>query len=74
VPKLTVQNFLVNPLGVELRILDANISLGTLHNALRQDYPKIHRSDQDVQYVCAGYTLVLESAHTQMSMANVGQA
>jgi putative transposase len=61
--------------GWELsRALDASLSLGALNCALRHGQPKIHHSDQGVQYACADYTQVLEAAHVQISMADVGQA
>lgn len=54
-------------LGVEL-------TLSALHRALAHGQPKIHHSDQGLQYAAADYVEVLQSAQVQISMAEVGRA
>jgi transposase InsO family protein len=61
--------------GWELsRNLDASLSLSALRKALCQGKPKIHHSDQGVQYACGEYTTVLNDGAVKISMADVGQA
>jgi len=61
--------------GWELsRNLDAGLSLSALRKALCQGKPKIHHSDQGVQYACSEYSAVLDETGVHISMADVGQA
>ena len=54
-------------LGVEL-------TLAALHQALAQGTPKIHHSDQGLQYAATDYVEVLQAAEVHISMAEVGRA
>ena len=57
------------------RSLDHTLTLTALHRALaRYPAPEIHHSDQGVQYAATAYTQVLQDAHVQISMADVGEA
>lgn len=58
---------LAHGLGVEL-------TLSALQRALAQGQPQIHHSDQGVQYAATAYVQVLQAAHVQISMAEVGHA
>lgn len=61
--------------GWELsRNLDASLSLSALRKALCHGKPKIHHSDQGVQYACGEYTTVLNDGGVKISMADIGQA
>jgi len=54
-------------LGVEL-------TLQALHQALIHGTPRIHHSDQGVQYAATDYVAVLKDAGIKISMAEVGHA
>ncbi len=56
------------------RSLDAQLSLDALKQALNNNKPKIHHSDQGIQYAATVYTDLLEQNDIQISMADVGQA
>lgn len=56
------------------RSIDHYLTLEALEKALEKGKPKIHHSDQGVQYSCPAYTDLLEQNGIQISMANVGQA
>lgn len=55
------------------RGLDASLTLGALHKALRQGTPSIHHSDQGVQYACEDYTDALPNS-VEISMTDKGEA
>lgn len=56
------------------RGLDQELVLVALRKALGHGAPKIHHSDQGVQYAATAYVRMLQSAGVQVSMAEVGQA
>lgn len=57
------------------RTLDQSLTLTALQHALAYGQtPRIHHSDQGVQYAAAAYVARLEQAGVAISMAEVGQA
>lgn len=55
------------------RSLEEELTLTALTRALASSGPpEIHHSDQGVQYAATAYTILLESAHAQISMAEIG--
>lgn len=57
------------------RTLDQSLTLTALQRALANGQtPRIHHSDQGVQYAAAAYVAALEQAGVAISMAEVGQA
>jgi len=57
------------------RSLEHPLTLTALQRALaKHPAPEIHHSDQGVQYAATAYTQVLQEAHVQISMADVGEA
>jgi len=57
------------------RDLDHTLTLVALRRALaRYPAPEIHHSDQGVQYAATAYIQVLQEAHIQISMAEIGEA
>jgi len=57
------------------RDLDHTLTLVALQQALaRHPAPEIHHSDQGVQYAATAYIQVLQEAHIQISMAEIGEA
>jgi putative transposase len=57
------------------RSLDQALTLTALRRALvKHPAPKIHHSDQGVQYAATAYTQTLEDENVQISMAHVGEA
>jgi putative transposase len=61
--------------GWELgRSLDQALTLAALDRALHGRQPKIHHSDQGVQYAATAYIARLQAAGVQISMAEVGAA
>jgi putative transposase len=55
------------------RSLDQSLTLLPLHRALAHHRaPRIHHSDQGVQYASTAYTQILQDANVQISMAEVG--
>jgi len=54
--------------------LDQSLTLLALQRALSHGTPKIHHSDQGVQYAATAYTRTLYAVHVQISMANAGEA
>lgn len=56
------------------RSLDQQLTWVALQRALKDHTPEIHHSDQGVQYAATAYTHLLEQAHVQISMAEVGAA
>ncbi len=56
------------------RSLDQSLTLRALEQALAQQTPEIHHSDQGVQYAAHAYTARLHQAGVQISMAEVGAA
>jgi transposase InsO family protein len=56
------------------RGLDQSLTITALSSALAQHTPKIHHSDQGVQYAATAYVELLSAAGAQISMADVGQA
>jgi len=54
------------------RSLDRFLTMTALQRALRQGVPKIHHSDQGVQYASTDYTELLEQHHVQISMSRKG--
>lgn len=52
--------------------LDADLTLRALHRGLQKHRPKMHHSDQGVQYACSGYVRLLRSIDCQISMAAQG--
>jgi putative transposase len=56
------------------RSLDQSLTLRALEQALAQQTPEIHHSDQGVQYAAIAYTARLQRAGVQISMAEVGAA
>ncbi len=55
------------------RGLGAELTLGALRMALQQRQPRVHHSDQGVQYAAQDYMTALQVAGVQISMADVGQ-
>lgn len=55
------------------RSLDHSLTLDALEMALSAGTPKIHHSDQGVQYAATRYVETLVEAEVQISMAEVGQ-
>lgn len=56
------------------RGLDQSLTLRALEDALTQQTPEIHHSDQGVQYAAIAYTTRLQQAGVHISMAEVGAA
>lgn len=56
------------------RTLDQQLTLTALRSALLIAVPKIHHSDQGVQYAAYGYTDLLKDNEVLISMAAVGKA
>ncbi len=56
------------------RGLDQELTLVALRKALDHGSPRIHHSDQGVQYASTAYVRTLEDAGVEVSMAEVGQA
>ena len=54
--------------------LGAELTLCALHRALLDGRPRIHHSDQGVQYAATEYVAVLTAAGIKISMAEVGHA
>lgn len=56
------------------RSLDHHLTVKALRRALETSHvPRIHHSDQGVQYTCDDYTDLLTENHVQISMAAVGK-
>jgi len=56
------------------RSLDHHLTLKALQRALAGGHrPRMHHSDQGLQYACKDYTDLLTAAHVQISMAAVGK-
>jgi transposase InsO family protein len=55
------------------RNLDTDLTLAALQRALRLCIPKIHHSDQGVQYAAHEYVALLEKYEVQISMAAQGK-
>jgi len=56
------------------RSLDQELTLSALKRALAQGKPRIHHSDQGVQYAATAYTQLLKQAGIALSMAEVAAA
>ena len=56
------------------RSMDQSLTLTALNKALEQGRPKIHHSDQGVQYAANEYIKLLQENNVKISMAEVGQA
>jgi len=56
------------------RSLDQTLALVALKQALFEQIPQIHHSDQGVYYAATAYVQTLQTAKVQISMAKVGQA
>ena len=56
------------------RDLDQNLTVTALKRALAHRAPKIHHSDQGIQYAATAYTDLLQAAGVAISMAEVGEA
>jgi putative transposase len=56
------------------RSLDQTLTLTALQRALQTHCPKIHHSDQGLQYAATSYVALLEAHHVQLSMAEAGAA
>lgn len=56
------------------RSLDGELTLTALRRALKLGTPKIHHSDQGVQYAAGGYVEMLDGVGASISMAEVGEA
>lgn len=56
------------------RSIDQQLTLTALRQALQKGCPKIHHSDQGVQYAANDYVALLQQHQVQISMAEVGQA
>jgi len=54
--------------------LDQSLTVTALQRALTRHGPEIHHSDQGVQYAAMLYVQILQEAHAQISMAEVGEA
>jgi transposase InsO family protein len=60
--------------GWELgRTLEGSLTLTAVQRALARGRPRIHHSDQGVQYAARSYVAQLEAAGAQISMATVGE-
>lgn len=55
------------------RSLDQSLTLTALNKALQTHCPKIHHSDQGLQYAATDYTDLLKQHNIQISMADVGE-
>lgn len=55
------------------RALDQNLTLYALNQALLQDCPAMHHSDQGIHYAFKNYIQVLQAHKVQISMASVGK-
>lgn len=55
------------------RSLGHELALTALRMALRTRVPRLHHSDQGVQYAARGYVTVLQGQGVQISMADAGQ-
>ena len=55
------------------RTLDISLTLEALLQALEDRVPKIHHSDQGIQYAAQNYIQALRSRQVQISMAAVGE-
>jgi transposase InsO family protein len=56
------------------RGLDQELTLVALRKAVGHGSPRIHHSDQGVQYASTAYVRTLQEAGVEVSMAEVGQA
>jgi len=56
------------------RSLDQELTLAALRMALQAHQPKIHHSDQGVQYAATDYVKLLTERRVQISMAAVGKS
>jgi transposase InsO family protein len=56
------------------RSMDQNLTLTALSKGLEKGCPKIHHSDQGVQYAAHEYVKLLQQHNVKISMAEVGQA
>jgi putative transposase len=56
------------------RSIDQQLTLTALRKALQNGCPRIHHSDQGVQYAAHDYVALLHQHQVQISMAEVGQA
>jgi putative transposase len=56
------------------RSIDQPLTLTALRKALENGCPRIHHSDQGVQYAAQDYVTLLQHHQVQISMAEVGQA
>jgi transposase InsO family protein len=57
------------------RGLDHTLTLTALQRALaKHPAPRVHHSDQGIQYAATAYTQVLQDAKVQISMADKGEA
>lgn len=56
------------------RDLDQDLTVTALKRALAHRTPKIHHSDQGIQYAATAYTDLLQAAGVAISMAEVGEA
>ncbi len=55
------------------RSLEHELTLVALKRALERGCPKIHYSDQGVQYAATGYVEMLRSKHVAISMSRIGE-
>ena len=56
------------------RSIDQSLTLDALRMALQDHVPKIHHSDQGVQYAAGDYTALLAQRQIKVSMAAIGKA
>jgi len=56
------------------RSLDQTLTLTALERALQQGWPRIHHSDQGLQYAAGDYVPYLQRVGSAISMADVGAA
>lgn len=56
------------------RLMDGDLTLQALRQALKYHCPQIHHSDQGIQYAAKAYVDVLHEHHVQISMAAQGKA
>ena len=56
------------------RSLDQTLTLTALARALQQGWPRIHHSDQGLQYAAGDYVQYLQTVGSAISMADVGAA
>jgi putative transposase len=56
------------------RSLDQTLTLIALDRALASHTPKIHHSDQGIQYAAATYIQMLQAVDADISMAEIGEA